>query len=96
MPKANSPIRLQSELMQAAALSGKRNHRSTAEQIEYWADMGRRVAFFIDPDALLSVQSGLAKIKVEPVNITPVNPVSVCWKMTDEPIHYRKRSPLAL
>ena len=58
MPKANSPIRLQAELMQAAALSGKRNHRSTAEQIEYWADMGRRVASFVDPDAFFLCNRG--------------------------------------
>ena len=77
MAKATSPIRLQAELMQAAALSGKRYHRSTAEQIEYWADMGRRIASFIDPDTLLSVKSGLAKITVEPVNAATIDPVIV-------------------
>ncbi len=77
MAKATSPIRLQAELMHAAALSGKRYHRSTAEQIEYWADIGQRISSFIDPDTLLSVKSGLAKITVEPVHATPIDPASV-------------------
>jgi len=74
MAKATSPIRLQAELMHSAALSGKRYHRSTAEQIEYWADMGRRISSFIDPD---TVKSGLAKITINPVHATPVDPASV-------------------
>ena len=56
MAKATSPIRLQAEFMHAAALPGKCYHRSTAVQIEYWADMGRLISSFIDPDTLLSVQ----------------------------------------
>jgi hypothetical protein len=44
MAKAASPIRLQEELMQAAESTAKRFHRSTAEQIEYWADLGRSVS----------------------------------------------------
>ncbi|MCB1936185.1 MAG: hypothetical protein KDF59_09600, partial [Nitrosomonas sp.] len=37
MAKSASPIRLQEELMKAAELTASRFHRSTAEQIEYWA-----------------------------------------------------------
>ena len=74
MAKSASPIRLQADLMQAATVAGKRLHRSTAEQIEYWADMGRRVSSSITPDDLLSVASGLAKIKIEPIYGQPVNP----------------------
>jgi ParD-like antitoxin of type II ParDE toxin-antitoxin system len=40
MAKAASPIRLQTELMQQAEPTAKRFHRSSAEQIEYWADLG--------------------------------------------------------
>lgn len=72
-----SPIRLQAELMQAATLAGKRHHRSTAEQIEYWAEMGRSMGAFLKPDDLLLVSSGLANIRVEPVTGRPVIPSSV-------------------
>lgn len=73
MAKAASPIRLQDDIMQAAILAGKRNHRSATEQIEYWAEMGRKVAAFLNPDDLLSVSAGLAKIRLEPVFGVPVD-----------------------
>jgi len=50
MAKAISPVRLQDDLMQAAKLTGDRFHCSTAEQIEYWADIGRKVSKVLDPD----------------------------------------------
>lgn len=84
MAKAASPIRLQDGIMQAAILAGKRNHRSAAEQIEYWAEMGRKVAAFLNPDDLLSVASGLASIKLEPVLSEPVSAEFVFQMLEDE------------
>ncbi|WP_206060372.1 TA system antitoxin ParD family protein [Nitrincola alkalilacustris] len=46
-------------LVKQAALAGKQWHRSTAEQIEYWADIGRQVSSTITPDTLLQVCAGL-------------------------------------
>ena len=77
MAKSASPIRLQAELMQVAESTAKRFHRSTAEQIEYWADLGRSVSSTLDPDVLLSVLSGLTRIKTEPVISSPINPDEV-------------------
>ncbi len=77
MPKASSPVRLQEELMESARINGSIQHRSAAEQIEYWADIGRRVAKTIDPDALLAIEAGLARIVVEKVKSKAVNPESV-------------------
>ncbi len=77
MAKAKSPIRLQETLMQAAKLSGERFHRSTAEQIEYWADIGRKVSTILDPDALISIATGLAVVKVEPIYGQAINPDDV-------------------
>ncbi len=77
MAKALSPVRLQDNLMKAAKLTGERFHRSTAEQIEYWADIGRKVSSVLDPDALLSVTTGLAQVKVEPIYGKPVDPDDV-------------------
>ena len=67
MAKAASPVRLQQELMEKATLAGARQHRSAAEQIEYWAALGRQMAGVVDPDTLLDVLSGLATLKVVPV-----------------------------
>ncbi len=77
MAKAASPIRLQTELMQAAKLIGEQEHRSAAEQVEYWASLGRKIARLVNPDALLEVAAGLARIKVEPTVGQPVDPKAV-------------------
>jgi len=84
MAKAASPIRLQEELMQAAASTAKRFHRSTAEQVEYWADLGRSVSSTLDPDVLLSVASGLAIIKAEPVFSAPIDVDSVFQSLEND------------
>ena len=77
MPKSASPVRLQQALMQSAALAGARQHRSAAEQIEYWAALGQQVAGVLDPDKLLDVASGLAAVKVEPITAAAVVPEQV-------------------
>jgi len=77
MAKASSPVRLQDDLMQAAGLTAKRFHRSAAEQIEYWAELGRSVSSTLDPDVLISVVSGLTKIKTEPVYSPSIDPSDV-------------------
>ncbi len=84
MAKAASPIRLQADLMQVAELTAKRHHRSTAEQIEYWADLGRAVASTLDPDILLSVASGLTVIKTEPVLTSPIDPDSIFQSLEND------------
>lgn len=77
MAKAPSPVRLESSLMSAAAVAGSTLHRSAAEQIEYWADLGRKVAKIVDPEILLAVQAGLATLRVEHVSPSPVDPDAV-------------------
>jgi hypothetical protein len=72
MPKAASPVRLEDSLMRSATLAGARQHRSTAEQIGYWATLGLEVAGVLDPDKLLDVRSGLAALQVVPVTAAPV------------------------
>ncbi len=63
--------------MQAATATAKRFHRSTAEQIEYWADVGRQTSEVIDPDVLLSLAAGLVRITVEPVKDKTLNPTEI-------------------
>lgn len=77
MAKASSPVRLQNDLMKSAQRTGELFHRSAAEQVEYWADIGRSVSRIIDPEQLISIRAGLSRIKVEPVYVKPVNPENV-------------------
>jgi ParD-like antitoxin of type II bacterial toxin-antitoxin system len=73
MAKAASPIRLERSLMEAASLASKPMHRSAAEQIEYWADIGRKVSKVVDPDALLAINAGLVKLTLEPTAAININ-----------------------
>ena len=38
---ASKPLRLDEELVEAAAITGKARKRSASKQIEYWASIGR-------------------------------------------------------
>lgn len=87
MAKAASPVRLQENLMQSATLTGKRFHRSASEQVEYWADIGRRVASVLDPDVLLSISAGLARVKVEPIVGKPLDPDAIFQSLEAERKH---------
>lgn len=77
MAKAASPVRLESNLMNAATATGLLMHRSAAEQIEYWADIGRKVASTVSPENLLAVQAGLASLRIERSAPSPVDPDAV-------------------
>jgi len=84
MAKAASPIRLQQDIMLAAETTARRFHRSTAEQIEYWAELGRSVASTLNPDVLLSVSAGLSRLQVEPVKFDPIDAGSVFASLEDQ------------
>ncbi len=77
MPKASSPVRLQAELMHAATIASRLQQRSVAEQIEYWAGIGRSVSRIIDQDTLLEIAAGLVHLKIEPVAPVDVAPEEV-------------------
>ncbi len=73
MAKGN-PLRLDSELMRAAKACGELMHRSEAEQIEFWADLGRSLESLLDQRDLLDIRAGLASLKIEPTKAQPVDP----------------------
>ncbi|MFK0573127.1 TA system antitoxin ParD family protein [Endozoicomonas sp.] len=73
MAKAASPIRLQSALMEAATLASQIEHRSATEQVEYWADIGRKLAKVISIIDIARIQAGLAKVTVEEINPAPLD-----------------------
>jgi hypothetical protein len=64
MAKGN-PVRIEKELMQAAAQAGTRLRRSTAEQLEYWADIGRRLEGIVSHDVMLDVMTGVTRLRLE-------------------------------
>jgi hypothetical protein len=70
--------------MKQAKLSGQLNKRSVSEQIEYWAELGRGVSGIIDPETLIKVNSGLAKINVEDTDNTHIDPDDVFATLNEE------------
>ncbi len=76
MAKGN-PLRLDVRLMRDAKACGELMHRSEAEQIEYWADLGRRIENMLDQRDLLDVKAGLATLTVEPVKARPLDPTAL-------------------
>lgn len=73
----HTAIRLENSLMLAAKNAALVHKRTPVEQIEYWAELGRNVSRYVDPDALIACSAGLAELKVESVNAKPVNPLDV-------------------
>ena len=74
MAKANSPIRLDQSLMDSAASVAKVAHRSAAEQIEFWADIGRTLTQIVDVHTLLSLKAGTVRLLIEPVQVEAIDP----------------------
>lgn len=83
MAKANSPIRLDSELMEEATRNGRLFHRSAAETIEYWAGLGQRFYKLIDPEVLLAIQAGALQIDIKPTVVQRVDSDSVFGQIED-------------
>ncbi|MEZ5529686.1 MAG: hypothetical protein R3E57_07090 [Porticoccaceae bacterium] len=77
MAKAKSPVRLDESLMSQASVAGAAFHRSAAEQVEYWASIGRAVAEVVDESSLISVLAGTARIKAEKIRAPRVAPEQV-------------------
>ncbi len=73
----HTAIRLENSLMIAAKNAALVNKRTAVEQIEYWAELGRNVARYVDPEALIACSSGLAQLRVEKVDANPVDPMAV-------------------
>lgn len=84
MAKASSPMRLEQSLVQAAKAVGSIEHRSVAEQIEYWADVGKRLTNQLSAQELMELTFGFAKIKVEPVADTQVDPDALFAQLETE------------
>ena len=63
--------------MQAATIAGHLQHRSAAEQIEYWAAIGRSLSKIIGQDTLLELSAGLVRLSIEPVEPVTIVPEEV-------------------
>lgn len=73
----HTAIRLDNSLMIAAKNAAAVHKRTAVEQIEYWAELGKNLSRYIDPETLIACSAGLATLKVEKIEALPVNPLAV-------------------
>jgi hypothetical protein len=73
----HTAIRLDNSLMIAAKNAAAVHKRTAVEQIEYWAELGKNLSRFIDPETLIACSAGLATLKVERIVSPPVNPQAI-------------------
>ncbi len=64
MKPVKSALRLDPDLVHEAEMEALLHKRTTPKQIEYWAELGRKVSEMIDPVDLISVAQGFAQIKI--------------------------------
>ena len=70
----SSPLRVNDNLFQDAEIEGSIMNRSTAKQVEFWAELGMRVAQSVTPSVMLALSQGIAHVRVELPDSLPGNP----------------------
>ncbi len=73
----STPLRVNDGLFQAAEAEGSLMNRSAAKQVEFWAELGKRVAHSITPSDMLALMQGIAEVQVEVAAPERVDPVQV-------------------
>ncbi|VAW96557.1 hypothetical protein MNBD_GAMMA21-1050 [hydrothermal vent metagenome] len=61
----STPLRVNDGLFQAAEAEGTLMNRSAAKQVEFWAELGKRVAHSVSPSDMLALMQGIAQVQVE-------------------------------
>ena len=73
----STPLRVSDRLIQEAQSEGSIMHRSVPKQLEYWAELGKRVAHSVSATDLVALMQGIAELRVEIPTSKPLNPDSV-------------------
>lgn len=73
----STPLRVSNSLFQEAAVEGSLMNRSTAKQVEFWAELGKRVAHSVTPADLLALMQGIAEVHVEIAESKAINPEQI-------------------
>ena len=79
----STPLRVNDGLFNEAEAEGSLLSRSAAKQVEYWAELGKRVAHSVTPADILALMQGIARVHIEVPATQPVNPENV-FEMVDK------------
>ncbi len=74
---ATQSIRLDINLISQAKLAAAMQCRSTPNQLEYWANIGRMISSVIAMEDACAIYQGLKKLRIEPTETIPVNSETV-------------------
>ena len=73
----STPLRVKDALFQDAEAEGSLMNRSAAKQVEFWAELGKRVAHSISPSDMLALMQGIAEVQVEVTAPESVNAAEI-------------------
>ena len=61
----STPLRVNDTLFEDAEAEGSLMNRSAAKQVEFWAELGKRVAHSVSPSDMLALMQGIAEVQIE-------------------------------
>jgi len=85
----STPLRVSDSLFKEAEVEGSFMNRSTAKQVEFWAELGRRVAQSVTPADMLALMQGIANVRVELPDSPPINPEQVFTSVEEASSSYQ-------
>jgi len=69
----SSPIRLKESLIRDAEAEAKLFSRTVPKQIEFWAEIGKRISHSITSTELIALVHDLAEVRIETVSSSPID-----------------------
>ena len=84
MKHSKSAIRLDPGLVHEAEMEALIHKRTTPKQIEYWAEIGKKVSELLDPTDLLAVTQGIARLEVKDIVSYPLSADKVFERVAEE------------
>ena len=84
MKPTKSAIRLDPDLIHEAEVEALIHKRTTPKQIDYWAEIGKKISGLLDPGDLLAVTQGIAQLEVKQLVSYPVDAERVFARVEEE------------
>lgn len=73
----STPLRVKDRLFQEAEAEGALMNRSTAKQVEFWAQLGKILSHSISNDDILALMQGIARVQIEFPKAVRIDPQQV-------------------
>ena len=84
MKPAKSALRLNPDLVHEAEMEALLHKRTPPKQIEYWAEIGKKISEMISLEELMAVAQGLAQLEVKHNISYPVDADAVFARVEEE------------